>query len=533
MSFLPIVQRELRVRARQPRTYSFRVWVALGAILFVHFLLAGSELMAGAANPGLGQAMFSILAWAAFVFCLLEGMRNTADCLSEEKRAGTLGLLFLTDLKGYDVVLGKAMATSLNSIYGLLAIFPPLGLPLLVGGVTAGEFWRLMLVLPGTLALSGAAGLLFSALNREAHRAWLGTALLVGGITVGPLLWNALPLGVDLPLGPACAFLALFDAAYQADPARFWLAWGTLVLLAVVLLTAASIVLPWAWQDRPRGAMAPRRGMRANQVNAAGRSGLLDSNPVAWLASGGGQPRFGPWVWVFGVCAACLWLWTGLRGSSVALGGLVAVFLLLHLGLSIWVASEACELLSGAREEGVLDLLLCTPLTVRDIVGGFRLGLRNVYRRPLILLVSAEGLLLAGYLGVALARGTLGRGDLLLAGGVVLAVASSVLDTMATARFGLWAGLSSSRHGVALGKTIGYVLLGPLLLGGWCLPLWPILALVKNVVFTAFAEDRLQQEFHARITERYAGGRPAGSGWIGLGGPPTGGAGACFGPRGS
>ena len=48
-------------------------------------------------------------------YCLLEGTRLAADCRGEEKREGTLGLLFLTDLQGYDVVLGKYLATSPRS----------------------------------------------------------------------------------------------------------------------------------------------------------------------------------------------------------------------------------------------------------------------------------------------------------------------------------------------------------------------------------------------------------------------------------
>jgi hypothetical protein len=60
---------------------------------------------------------------------------GTADCISSEKREGTLGLLFLTDLKGYSVILGKMLATSLNSFYALTAIFPVLAIPLLLGGI--------------------------------------------------------------------------------------------------------------------------------------------------------------------------------------------------------------------------------------------------------------------------------------------------------------------------------------------------------------------------------------------------------------
>src|SRR5207244_6229372 len=86
-----------------------------------------------------GRYLFRALFGFAFVYCLFIGARLTADCLSEEKRDGTLGLLFLTDLKGYDVVFGKLAATSVNSIYALLAILPVISLPVQLGGVTRSE----------------------------------------------------------------------------------------------------------------------------------------------------------------------------------------------------------------------------------------------------------------------------------------------------------------------------------------------------------------------------------------------------------
>src|SRR5213079_350047 len=135
MTFLPIVERELRQRARWRSTY----WVR-GIVAFLATSIAGFVLMfmATATSGPIGHGMMETLAWLAFPFVVLEGLRNTADSLSAEKREGTLGLLFLTDLKGYDVVLGKLAATSLGALYGLLAAVPLLAIPLLMGGVTAG-----------------------------------------------------------------------------------------------------------------------------------------------------------------------------------------------------------------------------------------------------------------------------------------------------------------------------------------------------------------------------------------------------------
>ena len=102
MTLLPIVERELRVASRQRGTYWLRTGVALAVIGIGMFIyLTGRR-----SSPAeVGLMMFIWLTIIAGLFCLFAGARATADCLSEERREGTLGLLFLTDLKGYDVVL--------------------------------------------------------------------------------------------------------------------------------------------------------------------------------------------------------------------------------------------------------------------------------------------------------------------------------------------------------------------------------------------------------------------------------------------
>src|SRR5438876_7905417 len=107
MTFLPIVERELRVQARQKRTFRLRLVNATAAMAIVSFMLLVNQ---GLRTPGsLGHGLFAGLGSLGLIYCLLSGAGSTADSLSQEKREGTLGLLFLTDLKGYDVVLGKLL----------------------------------------------------------------------------------------------------------------------------------------------------------------------------------------------------------------------------------------------------------------------------------------------------------------------------------------------------------------------------------------------------------------------------------------
>src|SRR5439155_6521132 len=120
--------------------YRLRFWTAVIAMAVGLSCLLWVWLARGRAN--LGNPLLTILTDYTFGLCLLAGVFLTADCLSEDKREGTLGLLFLTDLHGYDVVLGKFVARLVSALYGLLALLPITAFPLLLGGVTIGEFWR-------------------------------------------------------------------------------------------------------------------------------------------------------------------------------------------------------------------------------------------------------------------------------------------------------------------------------------------------------------------------------------------------------
>src|SRR5207247_131141 len=167
MTFLPIVVRELRVASRRRGTY----WHRLGAAMLAIFL-GGWIMLAMIREPKeLGMVLFIAMSIMTFIFCVFAGLSTTADCLAEEKRDGTLGLLFLTDLKGYDIVLGKLFATSLNAFYALLAVFPVMAISLLMGGVAAGEFWRVVLVGINNLLFALALGIFASSIRRVERKA--------------------------------------------------------------------------------------------------------------------------------------------------------------------------------------------------------------------------------------------------------------------------------------------------------------------------------------------------------------------------
>jgi len=509
MSFLPIVQRELRVGARRKATHRFRLFSALGAILFVGALLLWAEVTSSRASIGTG--MFYTLAGATFLYCLFAGLRNTADCLSEEKRAGTLGLLFLTDLRGYDVVFGKLAATSLSTFYGLLAVFPPLGIPLVLGGVTVGEFWRLTLVLLVTLFFSLTTGLLVSSFTRDARHAWGGTALVTAVFSIVPWASNFLPIPgiLKLPVSPVCMFLGMMDGSYSVSPGYFWGAVSSLIVLGMGFLVAASVILPKAWHEGVESAAdawvsrwSKRIVRKPSPREHSARKGLLDVNPVVWLAARGEGQRVLVWVAVLAGSLLGAGLLVVVMVSKSSPIPILIVFMLLHLTLSLWLATEACSVFATARDSGALELLLCTPLSMREILHGHLLGLTRAFQRPLIVLLAVEAVLLVSYLVVEGTSGTARKIHFfnVIATGMFSAIA--VMDLFAVARYGMWTGLVSKKPGRALAKTV-LVVLGPIVIAPCCQAMWPVAGLLKNVLIISYAQEQLRRHFRAVITERY------------------------------
>src|SRR4051812_42024442 len=121
MIVFSVAARELSVASRRPRTFKMRVWFAVVAIAAMFWLVATSASISLADS---GKRLFEALSNFAFIYALLAGMLFTSDSLTDEKRQNTLGLLFLTDLSGHDIVIGKLAATSVHAFYGMMAILP-------------------------------------------------------------------------------------------------------------------------------------------------------------------------------------------------------------------------------------------------------------------------------------------------------------------------------------------------------------------------------------------------------------------------
>ena len=404
MTFLPIVERELRVAARKRVVYWMRVFIA-----FVALIIGGTIFLANLDLPekDIGPRIFLGLSILALCYCLLAGRWFTVDCISSEKREGTLGLLFLTDLKGFDVILGKLAATSLNGFFSLLALLPVLAIPLLMGGTSYAQFWRMALILVVTFLFSLSLGIHGSAGHTSLRNATASNAALLLLFTVvlpvvGLLPLVAFGLGPNYIAWPFCytspifAFVTAFDSNYKVLPNGYWISVILITVMTLIFIWRAARVVPQSWQERPapKPGFAPRRILQRalNRGEAsrrlAHRRRLLKVNAFYWLAARG--RRKPAQVWFF-LAFAFLWWAAGwyMQGEywfdpSVA----ITASLILNATLKVWIALEAGHRLAEDKKSGAIELLLCSPLTVCEIIRGQWLALRRQFFAPLIVVAG-------------------------------------------------------------------------------------------------------------------------------------------------
>ncbi|MBI3191134.1 MAG: ABC transporter permease subunit, partial [Pedosphaera parvula] len=475
MTFLPIVERELRVAARRKATYRVRFRAVVVAMAVFGWLIA--VMLGHTPETYHGRLLFIGMGIVAFIHCLLSGAFVAADCLAGEKRDGTLGLLFLTDLKGYDVIFGKLAASSLNSFYGLLAFLPLMGIPLQLGGITGADLWRTALLLLNTLFFSVAAGMFVSVISRDERKALFGALLLVLGVCFAP--WLATVWVMDWlsevrlsfedvclvmspsPLFPGGILIESIATGRTSLPAyAFTVSMTVIHAMSWFLLVLAARILPEIWKDPNCAPLADQTRSRVEQLSYGKlaprrehRRRLLDRNPFLWLTA---RDRWKPaYVWGFLGAMIVIFLLAWWHYQRIMLDeAVVGWFVMLtQTALKVWIAGEACFQLALDRRAGTLELLLSTPLTPREIVRGQWLALRRQFAVPILILFALELLILPKSLGWPL---------------TIVNQLVFVADAFALGWAGMWFGLTARSTSQALTKTVLLLLALPwgLTLGG-------------------------------------------------------------------
>jgi hypothetical protein len=462
-----------------------------------------------------------------FVYAGILGLLATADCLTEEKRQGTLGLLFLTDLKGYDVVFGKLIATSLDSFYGMLAVVPVLAIPLLMGGVSQGELLRVVLMLVSLLFFSLSVGVWASALCRHTSRACAVSIVVVLTILFAwplatqlrhnPVTDNRLAYLPSPVYGCVLAFDAKYKSGQQLD---FWLNALITQLYAWFFLGMACWLAPRSWQDALEGNCS---WWRFGKFSSSVRVELLALNPYLWRAARPRSKHIA--VWVMLATVAAFWTWLGWFnrnlasfpwGSSHLFDPTVDLTCIVIAGFAIkvWVALESGRALGEDRRSGAMEFLLSTPMEPVEIVGGQQQSLWRQFAGPICILLAANAFFLMMEIRY---MPRLGQGDDRLqainAHGVIgffLVLDSLALNAVGT-RLGFRARKPIGAAAMALLWVLalpvllcfvpGYLILTSPTLDGWSiLVFWCVLGLGTDF-FAIYTRENLLSEFRVLASE--------------------------------
>jgi ABC-type transport system involved in multi-copper enzyme maturation permease subunit len=409
MRFLSVADRELRSAARQKATYRTR-WIT--AALFFALLVWLLWVFNGFPGRGVAPKIFNVFSVLTFLYCLFLGTARTADCISAERREGTLGLLFLTNLNSAEIIAGKLCSTALASVYGMMAVFPMLALPLLMGGITFGQFGRTVVGLLNGILSALAAGFLASVICKKQFTAIaLALGLMVsvaGGLLLGAAVANSYG-----PTKPLAHWLADFSPLYTLVAAdglrifganRFWQSAVAVAGMSIGCLGLTMLLLAGTWRDRPKSVLVrdglkfwrrTERAVSANRVELRRR--LLAINPMFWLA--GRQPVSAPAFMALALVLTLITVYVAApyfghvigAGTASPVAGHLFAWLwagaVMHALVLYYAAMAASQRLAEDKQMGALELILCTPTTDRTISRGLWLAYGRKMLFPALLAV--------------------------------------------------------------------------------------------------------------------------------------------------
>jgi ABC-type transport system involved in multi-copper enzyme maturation permease subunit len=440
MAPVPILWREMRAESRRSITY----WLRLGGAALAILVVLEFFLNSPPGSVAHGDRLFYQVNRALFISLWIVGPILTGDCISREKRDGTLGLLFLTRLTPGGIALGKGAVHLIRGISFLVAIAPVLILPLLLGGVSRADLTVAVLLDLSALLWALSAGIIASTFCRDWVRALLlGEAFsllfafVFASMTMIGLEWAELTFAANgrlrifwqapsmtiwqsirrdqfwyAPMLEQIPFLLAVTtggAGARSDMSCWsmvWTSWPVVGQRAWIGATAALAGLSWfaipsslvlaavkirhSWQDQPvsvRQLWLLNRFCTPRFWRSIFRSRMtrkLDRNPIGWLQQASWQSRLVRWGWCLLVLITESNWFMDASLSSVWAGQFFLAYLLLFS-----LAFTASTSFRIEQETGALELLLVTPIRERQIILGRLQGIWSQFFPASIILAIA------------------------------------------------------------------------------------------------------------------------------------------------
>lgn len=184
---LALLNRSIRGDALTRHAHLLRL-AAVGIILLM--LLGAHEFAAKAQSGAPGLPFLYSLSNLGIALISLAAVGHFSTAITEEREAGTLGLLLLADLSPLSILLGKSTNRIFSAWLLLAAMFPFTLLSLTLGGLTVSQVAAVILALAGYLFLVANLSLLISVFSRKSGEAATVTALLL-------VVWLGAPFLVE------------------------------------------------------------------------------------------------------------------------------------------------------------------------------------------------------------------------------------------------------------------------------------------------------------------------------------------------
>ncbi|HZU38468.1 MAG TPA: ABC transporter permease [Gemmataceae bacterium] len=399
MSLLgPIFAREWLTVPRRPNHYVMRT--AYVGFLWILGLTAWQTAVGWdrtatmGDNARFGVLLFAIVTLVQLILVPFFAALSAASAITQEKDRRTFILLLLTDMRSYEIVLGKLLGSLLQIGLLLLSMVPALTLIMLLGGVALSQVLQATLVLAATALAAGSVGCIVALWRDKTFQALALTVLfivlylcLVQGLSVlAGLGWVSAKAVADWQtwLGPYQALVSVLEPPARSE-VLIAPAYGYAIAMGVitVFLNALAIAKLRVWN--PSGEPIQQREApddedikdRAHAHAAPGKVRMVWANPILWremcTRAYGRRPLLVKIAYfiVLGLVSyyALAPLWTGGRheGHDFAAGyGLVPIGILSLL----LIGAQAVTAITSERDIGALDLLLVTDLTPQEFIFG-------------------------------------------------------------------------------------------------------------------------------------------------------------------
>lgn len=186
---LPLLMKELAEQSSRKRTFVIRT---LYAVLLFSFttLIFWAEVYNEITSPleilGQGRQMLQVVLALQFAGVYLFMPAITCGVITSEKERNTIGLLLLTKLGPWTIVLEKLLGRLVPMVTFLLLSLPVMGFSYALGGITQAELFVGVLALVLTVFQVGTLAIACSAFFRTTVQAFIATYLIGAMIYFGP-----------------------------------------------------------------------------------------------------------------------------------------------------------------------------------------------------------------------------------------------------------------------------------------------------------------------------------------------------------